>query len=153
MYSGIELLGHMVVLSSVFWETSILLFTVAAQIYISTFLHILPNICYLSTFLIVAIWSGVKWYLIVLSVWISLIISGVEHLFMCQLAICISSLEKYLFSSSFYFFKLGCLLFDVELHDNPILIISCANICPPFIRLYFHFLDGFLCFEKAFKFN
>ena len=57
MYPGVGLLGHMVVLFLVFWETSVLFATVAAPIYIPTnsvpvfpFLHILANISYLCFF-------------------------------------------------------------------------------------------------------
>ena len=92
--------------------------------------HLVPSVFWILTLLI-----DVQWYLIVVLICISLMMSKLRHLFTCLFAICVSSLVRYPLRSLahflielFVFLLLSFKSSSYILDNSPLSDISFANI-------------------------
>ena len=155
VYPEVELLDHMVDQSLIFCGTCVL-FSIVVEptsdshqqcMQVPFLLH--PHQYLLSLiFLIIAILTGVKWYFIMVLVYVSQMFGFFFFFFMCLLAILMFSLENCLFNSfahvkiRFFLVEWG---FYIFWRLTPYLIYDLQNFSP-FSMLSFDFVNCSFCF-------
>ena len=129
--------------------------------YIPTRATFSPHPCQylLFVFFLIAILTGVRCYLIVVFICISLMIRDVKHLFYVpvgHLHVLFGEMSIQIFCPfliHLFCFMSSCMSCLYILSISCSLVIIICKYFLPFSRLSFHFVDGFLCCPKAFKFN